>query len=94
MTHTEIYQILSRDAMLARYILCDVPVLVRPSGWGQRDRATPNRAEGPASRRRRPRGLLLQTRSCGVVGPSMRPIAIGAMVEQPGGQRTDSALLL
>ena len=31
-------------------------------------------------------GLLLQTRSCGVVGPSMRPIAIGAMVEQLGGQ--------
>jgi len=34
-----------------------------------------------------PCGLLPQTRSSGVVGPSMRPIAIGAMVEQPGGQR-------
>jgi len=40
-----------------------------------------------------PCGLLLQTCSCGVVGPSTRPIAIGVMVEQPGGQRTGSALL-
>jgi len=41
-----------------------------------------------------PCGLLLQTRSSGVVGPSTRPIAIGAMVEQPGGQRTDLACFL
>ena len=41
----------------------------------------------------RPCGLLRQTRSSGVVGPSMRPIAIEAMVEQPGGRRTGSALL-
>ena len=46
-----------------------------------------------------PCGLLLQTHSSGVVGPSMRPIAtdtqqwrgltihIGTVVEQPGGQR-------
>ena len=32
-----------------------------------------------------PRGLLLQTRSSGVVGTSTQPTAIGAMVEQPGG---------
>jgi len=43
------------------------------------------------SRRRRPRGLLLQTRSSGVACTSWR-IAIGVMVEQPGGQRTCSAL--
>jgi len=30
---TNIYKKLSRDAMLARYILCDGPVLVRPSVW-------------------------------------------------------------
>ena len=35
--------------------------------------------------RRRQCGLLLQTRSSGVVGPSTRPIATAAMVEQPGG---------
>jgi len=35
-----------------------------------------------------PRGLLLQARSSGVVCLSTRPVAIGAMVEQPGGQRT------
>jgi len=70
-------------------------VLVRLSALlGQRDRATPSRAEGPASRRDRsihaaycyrraavawlvhPCGLLLQTHSSsGVVGPSMPPIA-------------------
>jgi len=48
----------------------------------------PSRAERPASRRRHPCGLLLQARSSGAVCLSMRPIAIGAMVEQPGGQRT------
>jgi len=84
--------------MLARYILCDSPVLVRLSvRLGQRDRATPSHAEGPASRRDRsihaaycyrhtavacsvhPCGLLLQTHSSsGVVSPSMRPIATDA----------------
>ena len=53
----------------------------------------PSHAEGLALRCRRPRGLLLQTRSCGVVGASTRPIAIRALGEQPGGQRTGSALL-
>ena len=62
-------------------------------GKEQRDRATPSRAEGPVSRRRRPRGLLLQTRSSGVVGPSMQPIAIGAMVEQADGECIGFALL-
>ena len=66
--------------MLARYILCCGPVFVRPSIWLG--------AEGPASRRRHPCVLLLQTRSSGAVCLSTRPIAIGAMVEQPGGQRT------
>jgi len=42
----------------------------------QRDRATPSRAEGLALRRHRPCGLLLQTRSCRVVSPSTRPIAM------------------
>ena len=70
-------KLLSREIMLARYRLCTGPVLVRPS-VRQRDRATPSRAEGPASRRRRTCGLLLQTRSSGVVGPSMRPIATDA----------------
>ena len=45
----------------------------RPSRYVQRDRATPSRAEGPASRRRRRCGLLLQTRSSGVVGPTVHP---------------------
>jgi len=40
-----------------------------------------------------PCGLLLQTRSCGAFGPSTRSVAIGSMVEQPGGQRTGFALL-
>ena len=35
-----------------------------------------------------PCGLLLQARRSGAVCLSTRPIAIGAMVEQPGGQRT------
>ena len=45
----------------------------RPSRYVQRDRATPSRAEGPASRRRRRCGLLLQMRSSGVVGPTVHP---------------------
>jgi len=56
---------LSCDAMLALYTV--LWPCVRPSVWLG--------AEGPASRRRRPCGLLLQTRSSGVVGLSMRPIA-------------------
>jgi len=40
-----------------------------------------------------PCGLLLQTRSSGVVGPSMRPISIGAVVEQLGGQWIGFAML-
>jgi len=52
-----------------------------------------SRAEGPTSRRRRQCGLLLQTRTSGVVCPSTRSTAIGAVVEQPVGQRTGSAFL-
>jgi len=40
----------------------------------------------------RPCGLLLQTRSCGVVGPSMRPIATDA--QQWRGRSTHAAYLL
>jgi len=75
--------------MLARYILRDGPVLVHPSVWlgaeGLRD-AKSCRGTRVATLSC-PCGLLLQTRSCGVVGPSMWPIAIGAIVEQPDGQR-------
>jgi len=52
----------------------------------------PNCAEGCASRRCRPCGLIQMHRS-GTVCPSTWPIATGAMVEQPGGQRTGFALL-
>jgi len=67
-------KLLPRDAML----LCYAPVFVRPSVWLGAETAhaaTPGRLEGPASRRRRPRGPLLQTHSSGMVCPSMRPIA-------------------
>jgi len=88
---------LSHDAMLARHILCDGPMCVslsirlvrrRGNAWWQvvqRD---------PQLRLRHPCSLLLQTHSSGVVGPYMRPIAIGAIVKQLGGQRTGFALLL
>jgi len=61
--------------MLARYILCDSPVLVRLSvllgAEGSRDaKSCWTRAEGPATRSVHPRGLLLQMRSSGVVGDS------------------------
>jgi len=39
------------------------------------------------------RGLLLQTSTGGVVSQSTQPVAVGAVVKQPGGQRTGSALL-
>jgi len=130
MTHRQIYLFLkfvSRDAMLARYILCDGPLLVRPSvllgAEGPRDakscrgtRVATSSSTRPITKDAQqwrgrsihaaycyrhtavawlvhPCGLLLQTRSNGVVWQSMRPIAIGAVVELPGGQRTGSALL-
>jgi len=81
------------DGMLARYILCYGPVFVFSSVWlgaeGPRDVKL---CRGPASRRRLC-GLLLHARSTGAVCPSTRPIVIGAMVKQLGGQRAGSALL-
>jgi len=38
----------------------------------------PSHTEGPALQRRHPCGLLLQTRSSGVVGPHMQPILTDA----------------
>jgi len=52
-----------------------------------------SRAEGLALRHHHPCGLLLQTCSSGMVGPSMRSIAVGTMVKQLGGQRIGFALL-
>ena len=80
---TNIPIFVSCDAMLARYILCYSPVLVRPSVLLG--------AEGPRDANSC-RGTRVATSSY-MIGPSMRPIAIGAAIEQPGGQRTGSALL-
>ena len=65
--------------MLARYILCDSPVLVRLSvlldAEGPRD-AKSCRGTRVATWSVHPRGLLLQTHSSsGVVSPTTRPIA-------------------
>jgi len=74
--------------MQALYILCDSPVFVRPSIWlgaeGPRD---------PKSRWETSVATSSYMRSSGTVWQSTRPIAIGAAVEQPGGQRTGCALL-
>ena len=94
--HTNVPIFLLRDAILARYrpILCYGPVFVRPSVWLV--------AEGPCNAKSCRRTHVVMSSSpwpiatdasCGIVGPSMRPIAIRAMGEQPGGQRTGSALL-
>ena len=52
-----------------------------------------SRAEGLALCHHHPCGLLLQTCSSGMVGPSMQSIAVGTMVKQLGGQRISFALL-
>jgi len=54
---------LSRDVILARYILCDSPVLVRLSVQAVRDRGTGRRQVVQRDPRR------------DVIGPSTRPIA-------------------
>ena len=60
---------------------------VSPSVRPLRGRGTArcNSCRGPASRSRRTRGLLLQTLSSGAVWQCTRPIAIGTVVEHPGG---------
>jgi len=93
--------------MLARYILGDGPVLVRPSVRLGAEGQTARRQVVKRDPRRdvvhaaycysraavawsvHPCGLLLQMRSSVTICPSTRPVAIGAMVKQPGG----SALL-
>ena len=75
--------------MLARYKLCYGPVFVRPSVWlvVQRDPRRDVVVNAAYCYRRaavawsvHPCGLLLQTRSCNVVGPSMRPIVTDAQL--------------
>ena len=109
MTHKQIHNFFR--AMLARYILCDSPVLVRLSvqlrAEGPRDAVVqrgPPRHDviGPSTRpiatdTQQWRGRSIHAAYCyrraAVAFTRSLPIAIGAVVEQPGGQRTGSAWL-